>query len=192
VEERPAIRAMIEEPDPRRKLELHAPTQPGIQARLGPLYRTVAEAAALGPEDRGYLGRDRGATSARHGRLRSGPGRCEGSAGRPYDRRGTRCGVDDLLTRRVSHAGGRPRVDARALRHVAAWKRSPVPCFLRSRHPPRATEGDTRRTSTVPVGARLARSWGSIYGQYQVVDGLRRELHGIVRDIEDRVADELR
>jgi AcrR family transcriptional regulator len=49
-EERPAIRAVIEELDPRRKLELHAATQPGIQTRLGPLYRTVAEAAALDPK----------------------------------------------------------------------------------------------------------------------------------------------
>jgi AcrR family transcriptional regulator len=50
VEERPAIRAVIEERDPRRKLELHAATQPGIQERLGPLYRTLAEAAALDPK----------------------------------------------------------------------------------------------------------------------------------------------
>jgi AcrR family transcriptional regulator len=50
VEERPAIRAVIDEPDPRRKLERYADTQPGIHARLGPLYRTLAEAAAVEPE----------------------------------------------------------------------------------------------------------------------------------------------
>lgn len=50
VEERPAIRVVIEEPDPRRKLERYAETQPGIHARLGPLYRTLAEAAAVRPE----------------------------------------------------------------------------------------------------------------------------------------------
>jgi AcrR family transcriptional regulator len=50
VEERPAIRAVIEEPDPRRKLDRYADTQPGIHARLGPLYRTLAEAAAVQPE----------------------------------------------------------------------------------------------------------------------------------------------
>ncbi|HEV3473526.1 MAG TPA: TetR/AcrR family transcriptional regulator [Actinomycetota bacterium] len=49
-EERPAIRAVVDEPDPRRKLELYAATQPGIHRRLGPLYRIVAEAAAVQPE----------------------------------------------------------------------------------------------------------------------------------------------
>lgn len=50
VEQRPAIRAVIEEPDPRRKLERYAATQPGIDERLTPLYRTLAEAAAIEPE----------------------------------------------------------------------------------------------------------------------------------------------
>lgn len=50
VEERPAIRAVVEEPDPRRKIERYADTQPGIHARLAPLHRTLAEAAALEPE----------------------------------------------------------------------------------------------------------------------------------------------
>jgi AcrR family transcriptional regulator len=49
-EERPAIRAVIDEPDPRRKLERYADPQPGIHERLGPLYRTLAEAAALEPQ----------------------------------------------------------------------------------------------------------------------------------------------
>ena len=50
VEERPAIRAVIEEPDPGGKLERYADTQPGIHARLAPLYRALAEAAAVQPE----------------------------------------------------------------------------------------------------------------------------------------------
>jgi len=46
VEQRPAIRAVIEEPDPGRKLALYAHTQPGIWARVGALMR-VLEAAAV-------------------------------------------------------------------------------------------------------------------------------------------------
>lgn len=49
-EQRPAVRAMIAEPDPRRVLELHAATQPGIHARAGPLYRVLIEAAGSDPE----------------------------------------------------------------------------------------------------------------------------------------------
>jgi AcrR family transcriptional regulator len=45
-EQRPAIQAMIQEPDPRRLLELHAATQPGIHARAGPPYRLLMQAAA--------------------------------------------------------------------------------------------------------------------------------------------------
>lgn len=50
VEERPAIRAIIDETDPRRQLELHAATQPGIHGRAGPLYRVLKEAAAAEPQ----------------------------------------------------------------------------------------------------------------------------------------------
>lgn len=46
-EERPAIRAVIEETDPRRQLELYAATQPGIHARMGPLLRVLKTAATL-------------------------------------------------------------------------------------------------------------------------------------------------
>jgi AcrR family transcriptional regulator len=45
VEERPAIRAIIEEPDPRRQVELYAATQPGIHRRAGPLLQVLSEAA---------------------------------------------------------------------------------------------------------------------------------------------------
>ncbi len=50
VEARPAIRSVIEETDPRRKLELYVRTQPGINERLAPLYRALGEAAAVEPE----------------------------------------------------------------------------------------------------------------------------------------------
>lgn len=50
VEERPAIRAVIEEPDPRRQLELYAATQPGIHRRSGPLLRALLGAAAVDPD----------------------------------------------------------------------------------------------------------------------------------------------
>jgi AcrR family transcriptional regulator len=50
VEKRPAIQAAITEEDHRRKIERYADTQPGIHARLGPLYRTLGEAAAVKPE----------------------------------------------------------------------------------------------------------------------------------------------
>lgn len=50
VEQRPAIRAIIEEPDPRRQVELYAATQPGIHRRAGPLLRVLAEAAPAEPE----------------------------------------------------------------------------------------------------------------------------------------------
>ncbi len=50
VEERPAIRAVIEEPDPRRQVELYAATQPGIHRRSGSLLRALLGAAAVDPE----------------------------------------------------------------------------------------------------------------------------------------------
>lgn len=46
VTERPAIRAVVDEPDARKKIALHAATQPGIHARSGPLLRALAEASA--------------------------------------------------------------------------------------------------------------------------------------------------
>lgn len=50
VEERPAIRAVIEETDPRRQLELYAATQPGIHRRSGPLVRALRDARSADPE----------------------------------------------------------------------------------------------------------------------------------------------
>lgn len=50
IEERPAIRAIIQEPDPRRQVELYAATQPGIHRRVGPLLRVLSEAAPTDPE----------------------------------------------------------------------------------------------------------------------------------------------
>lgn len=57
VEGRPAIKAVIEEPDPIRKLELYAATQPGIHNRAGPLLRTLREAAAVDADLVGLLQR---------------------------------------------------------------------------------------------------------------------------------------
>lgn len=50
VEQRPAIRAVIEEPDPRRQLALYAATQPGIHRRSGPLLRALHGGSATDPE----------------------------------------------------------------------------------------------------------------------------------------------
>jgi AcrR family transcriptional regulator len=50
VERRPAIRAVIDESDPRRQVELYAATQPWIHRRSGPLLRALFEAAASDPE----------------------------------------------------------------------------------------------------------------------------------------------
>jgi AcrR family transcriptional regulator len=50
VEQRPAIKALIEEPDPRRQIAMYAATQPGIHRRSGPLLRALRGAAATDPE----------------------------------------------------------------------------------------------------------------------------------------------
>jgi AcrR family transcriptional regulator len=48
--ERPNIRAIVEEPDPRRQVERYAATQPGIHRRAGPLLRVLRDAAPSDPE----------------------------------------------------------------------------------------------------------------------------------------------
>jgi AcrR family transcriptional regulator len=53
VEERPAIRAVIEEPDPHRQIALYAATQPGIHRRSGPLLRALRDGMASDSELRG-------------------------------------------------------------------------------------------------------------------------------------------
>jgi AcrR family transcriptional regulator len=50
VEERPAIRAVIEERDPRRQIALYVATQPGIHRRSGPLLRALLGAVATDAE----------------------------------------------------------------------------------------------------------------------------------------------
>jgi AcrR family transcriptional regulator len=50
VEQRPAIRALIEEPDPRRQIALYVATQPGIHRRSGPLLRALRDGMATDPE----------------------------------------------------------------------------------------------------------------------------------------------
>lgn len=46
VEQRPGIRRVIEETDPRRQLEAYAATQPGVWSRVGPLLRILDAAAS--------------------------------------------------------------------------------------------------------------------------------------------------
>ena len=50
VTDRPAIRAIIEEPDPHREVAMYAATQPGIHRRTAPLSRALLEGAAHDPE----------------------------------------------------------------------------------------------------------------------------------------------
>lgn len=50
VEERDAIRRVIEEPDPRQQLTMYAATQPGVWSRVGPLLRVLDEAAPADKE----------------------------------------------------------------------------------------------------------------------------------------------
>jgi AcrR family transcriptional regulator len=54
-EERPAIRAVIAESNPHRKLELYVATQPGVHGRSGRLYRVLVSAADSDPELREVL-----------------------------------------------------------------------------------------------------------------------------------------
>jgi AcrR family transcriptional regulator len=72
VAERPAIRRIIDEPDPVRELQLYAATQPGIWSRVGPLLR-VLDAAANSDPSLVEL-RHRIAEERRHG-LRTGLGK---------------------------------------------------------------------------------------------------------------------
>ena len=50
VEDRPAIRAIRDEPDPRRQVAGYAATQPGIHRRAGPLLRALRDARGSDPE----------------------------------------------------------------------------------------------------------------------------------------------
>ena len=50
VEQRTAIRAVIEEPDPRRQIALYVATQPGIHRRAGPLLRALIGGMETDPE----------------------------------------------------------------------------------------------------------------------------------------------
>lgn len=70
--ERPAIRRIIDEPDPVRQLRLYAATQPGIWSRVGPLLR-VLDAASNSDTSLIEL-REQIAAERRHG-LRAGLGK---------------------------------------------------------------------------------------------------------------------
>jgi AcrR family transcriptional regulator len=50
VRERPAIRAIHDEADPRNQVALYAATQPGIHRRAGPLLRALRDAKGSDPE----------------------------------------------------------------------------------------------------------------------------------------------
>jgi AcrR family transcriptional regulator len=50
VQDRPAIRAVIDARDARQKVALYAATQPGIHRRAGPLLRALRDAKASDPE----------------------------------------------------------------------------------------------------------------------------------------------
>ena len=50
VEARPAIKAVLEEPDPRRQVARYVATQPGIHRRSGPLLRALQGGMASDPE----------------------------------------------------------------------------------------------------------------------------------------------
>ena len=72
VAERPAVRRMIDEPDPVRQLGLYAATQPGIWLRVGPLLQVLDAVSSSDPVLAEL--RDRVAAERREG-LRSGLGR---------------------------------------------------------------------------------------------------------------------
>jgi AcrR family transcriptional regulator len=69
VEDRPAIRAVIEESDPRRQVERYASTQPGIHRRSGPLLRALSGAAATDRELRALWDEIESARLAGQGRF---------------------------------------------------------------------------------------------------------------------------
>jgi AcrR family transcriptional regulator len=50
VGERPVVRAIQDESDPRRQVAIYAATQPGIHRRAGPLLRALRDARATEPE----------------------------------------------------------------------------------------------------------------------------------------------
>lgn len=50
VGDRPVIRALREEPDPRKQVAMYVATQPGIHRRAGPLLRALRDARAREPE----------------------------------------------------------------------------------------------------------------------------------------------
>ncbi len=50
VGDRPAIRAIHDEPDPRKQVAAYAATQPGIHRRAGPLLRALRDARGSDPE----------------------------------------------------------------------------------------------------------------------------------------------
>ena len=96
VEERPVIRALIEEPDPRRQVALYAAAQPGIHRRSGPL---LFGAAATDPDLKALWEEIEAGRLADQGRfvgMLAEPGApAPGCLGRPRPR----CRVDAVFAR---------------------------------------------------------------------------------------------
>ena len=125
VEERPAIRAILDEPDPRRQVAGYAATQPGIHRRAGPLLRALRDARGSDSELRRLWdemeawrldGQGRFVRMlADRGALRPGP----------HGRRRDRHRVDPVLARGLRLVGPRSRLGRRALSGLA--DRHPCP-----------------------------------------------------------------
>ena len=72
VEERDAIRALIEEPDPARQVAMYAGTQPGIHRRAGPDPAGAPRCEGRRPGARPAVGRDGGVALRGPGAVRAG------------------------------------------------------------------------------------------------------------------------
>ncbi len=119
VEERPAIRAVIEERDPRRQVELYAATQPGIHRRSGPLLRALVGAGRDRSGARRLWDEIEGARLGRPGPLRGPARRARRPPSRPRGRGGGRPGLDALLAGGPRPARRRSRLDLRAVPGLA-------------------------------------------------------------------------
>ena len=135
VEERPAIRAMIEEPDPRRQVALYAATQPGSTAAQA--HSCGRCATRPGPtRSFGNCGTRwrRGDLTARDGWPGCWP---SGALRRPVGRSSTGRRLDAVLTRGPRPARPRAWLVVRALRGLADRRPRPraAPRRLGSRRP---------------------------------------------------------
>ena len=124
VGERPAIRAILDEPDPRKQVAVYAATQPGIHRRAGPLLRALRDARGSDPE----LGRlwDEMEVWRLDGQGRFvGCSPIAGPQARRHGRRRDRRDVDPVLARGLRPAGPREGLERRPLPGLA--DRHPCP-----------------------------------------------------------------